>query len=261
MQEHRRQPGSADGGGRPSLNREGGGNYLTLPEVFSQGSRLLKLNPQPGALRVAITGSATIDLIARAVAVACSQEVFAACFNLSPYGAWQQEALDPSSSLRRFSPDVVVLATDWRDCVTPLPIDASPERVHEAVSAKVASFRAIWAALSHRSGVRIVQHLPCSPRTRFTGVAEERIPASPSRQIAAVRAALLDAGPDVTFLDPEPLGSDPRAWYGAKLQVPAERASALRVARARSFAISNRPGQKGSRAGPRQYVMGRRHRG
>ncbi len=188
----------------------------TLAEIFSHGTRLLREVPQDPLLRIVVAGSATTELIARAIAVGCAAEMMPAAISQAPFGAWRQEALDPASSLHRFAPDIVVLVTDWRDGVTALPLDATQATVDAAVAAKVAAFRTAWSAIG-RAGARVIQHLPAPPPFQLAGIAELRLPASPLRQIEALRDALLDAGPGIVFLDTAALSADPRGWFAAKL--------------------------------------------
>ncbi len=185
-------------------------------DIFVHGTRLLAAGE--GTLRIGIAGSVTTDLIARAAAVGAAQEGLAPVIAQSPFGAWRQEALDAGSALHRFGPDIVLLATDWRDGVTKLPPDAGAAEAAAAVAAQVRVYRTVWDRL--RAGApnrRIIQHLPALPAARLTDVAEWRLPASPRAQIAALRTALLEAGPDIVFLDTEGLAQSAAAWFGAKL--------------------------------------------
>jgi len=188
----------------------------TATDIVIHGTRLLKA--VNGDCRIAIAGSATTDMIARAVAVAAVQEGFAPLVHQAPFGAWRQEALAPNSALHGFAPDIVVLATDWRDVVADLALDASAAIVNAATGAAISAHRQAWAALhADAANLRIIQHLPAAPSTGFTGIAELRVPASPRRQIAAFRDAILEAGPDIVFLDTFDLEEDAGAWFGAKL--------------------------------------------
>ncbi len=169
-------------------------------------------------MRIAVAGSPTTDLIARAVAVAAVQEGFAPVLAQAPFGAWRQEALDANSALYRFGPDLVVLVTDWRDAVTELPLAANAAEVQAAIAGKIGLYRRVWDALrAGAPGRRIIQHLPAAPAMQFGGIAELRTPASVRWQVAAFRAAMLEAGPDIAFLDTEGLAPDAAAWFGAKL--------------------------------------------
>ena len=188
----------------------------TLPIIFAHGTRLLRMTPDAADLRVVVAGSATTDLAARAIAVGCALEGLSASVEQAPFGAWRQEALNPDSALHRRPPQLAVLVTDWREAVAALPLDAPDQAVAAAVSETVAGFRAVWDAIGG-SGARIIQHLPALPPARLTGIAELRCPASPRRQVEAVRAGLLAAGPEIVFLDTAPLAVDARGWFSAKL--------------------------------------------
>ena len=188
----------------------------TLPMIFAHGTRLLQTPLDAAELRIVVAGSATTDLVARAIAVGCALEGLSAAVEQAPFGAWRQEALNPDSALHRRSPQLVVLVTDWREAVAALPLDAPDAAVAASVSAIVAGFRAAWDAIG-RTGARIIQHLPGLPPTRLAGIAELRCPASPRRQVEAVRAGLLAAGPEIVFVDAAPLAADARGWFSAKL--------------------------------------------
>jgi FkbH-like protein len=184
-------------------------------DIIIQGTRLL--GAAQGDLRIAVAGSVTTDFLARAIAVGAAAENFAPVLAQAPFGAWRQEALDKASALHRFAPDIVVLATTARDMVADLPLDAPPEAVAAAIAACVAGFRQVWDALRRGApGRRIIQHLPAAP-AGLAGIGELRLAASPRAQVAALRSALLEAGPDIVFLETEGLAADPAAWFGAKL--------------------------------------------
>ncbi len=187
-----------------------------LSDIFVQGTRLLAR--KDGSLRIAVIGSVTTDMLARAIALGASQEGAEAVIHQANFGTWRQEALDPGSALHRFRADIVVVATDWRDLVTELPLGAAADEVAAAVARKVQGLRQVWdAILRGAPACRIVQHLPAVAIEAPGGIAEERIAASSRRQLMLARATLLEQGPDVLFLDLDGLAADPAAYYGAKL--------------------------------------------
>jgi FkbH-like protein len=184
-------------------------------DVFVHGTRLLAATS--GDLRIAVAGNGTTDLIARAAAVAAAQEGFGPVLWQAPFGAWRQAGLDVASGLHAFAPDIVVVATDWREGVSDLPLATPAATVDAAVSQTAAGFRAVWDRLLAAPGRRVIQHLPAPPEAWLTGIGELRMAASPRRQIALLRAALLDAGPEILFLETAGLPADAAAWFGAKL--------------------------------------------
>ncbi len=170
---------------------------LTLPIIFSAGGEIMDAAaPPPGVAvqRIAILGSLTTDFIARAVACALVLEGVWPVIYQAPFGSLIQEALNPGSALHRFAPDCVLVATDWRDGVDPLPIGADAETVAAARADKIALFDHLWTALARGGHCRILQHLMAPPPMRYGGPAERFAAASPERQVAALNAALLDAG-------------------------------------------------------------------
>ena len=204
------------------------GGELGLPELFTLGGRILKAAPPEGApvQRVAVLGALTTDLLARAVAVGVAQEGMFPALYQAPFGAYVQEVLDPASGLRRFRPDLVLLAPDARELVDALPLDAGPEAVAAGVARKVALFEQIWAALAALPGCRILQHALVPPAARYTGLAERLAPASPASQVRALNEALFAAGRGrVHFLDLDRLAAElglrrwanERMYHAAKL--------------------------------------------
>src|SRR3981189_171940 len=80
-------------------------------------------------VRLALLSSATIDHLVPAIRVAGLRrglffDVFAGGF-----GQYRRELLDPDSSLRAFSPEIVVLSLSARPALGGLPVDSSEEQV------------------------------------------------------------------------------------------------------------------------------------
>jgi FkbH-like protein len=144
--------------------------------------------------RVAVVGSSTVDLLARAIACGILQEGFCPILYQAPFGAYIQEILDPSSGLHRFRPELVVIATDWRDIVEPLPVGATAEEAERATDEKVMLFRQLWDVIQEQSQARIVQHVVVPPNHRFRGLAERLAPASAANQVRRLNERLLAAG-------------------------------------------------------------------
>ena len=181
----------------PALRARLRAKALTLPLIFSAGGELLEAaGPPPGVTvqRIAILGSLTTDFIVRAVACALALEGVWPVVYQAPFGSLIQEALDPGSALHRFAPDCVLVATDWRDGVDPLPIGADPATVAAARADKCALFENLWQGLARGGRCRSLQHLMAPPPMRFCGPAERFADAAPERQVAALNAALLEAG-------------------------------------------------------------------
>jgi FkbH-like protein len=194
----------------------GAASRLKPVEIFVHGTRLL--GAADGGMRIAIAGSCTTDMIARAAAVGAVQEGFDPAIFQAGFGAWQQEALGSNSATLAFAPDVVLLVNTWRDVVVDLPLGCTKAEIAASVAAQVAAFRLVWdRLLAGAPGRRIIQHLPATPSWALGGVAELRLASSPRAQVAAFREAVLEAGPDIVFVETDGLKPDDAAWFGAKL--------------------------------------------
>lgn len=203
---------------------------LSTARIFSLGSALLETewdaDESLPRQRVAVIGSLTTDFILRAVAAALALEGVAPVLYQAPFGALVQEALDPRSGLHRFAPELVLIAADWRDGISPLPINAPAAEAEAAIAAKADLFERIWEALSQGGRVRIIQHLLPPPPLRFLGPAERLAPASPLSQIEALNRTLLARGRGrVAWLEFDRLAMetglarflDPAAYHAARL--------------------------------------------
>ena len=207
-----------------------GGKAPTLPSIFQTGDRIEETGTDlvPAGTptqRIAVLGAVTIDYLRRAVACGVLREGVFPIVYQAPFGSYVQEVLDPGSPLHAFKPELVVIATHWRDLVTDMPIGCTEADVDAAVDAKVGLFRGIWSRLIG-SGAKIIQHLAVPPQQRFRGVAERLAPAAPANQIRRLNDKLLAAGNGlVTWIDMEALAaktgtgrfSPAKFYYSAKL--------------------------------------------
>ena len=173
------------------------GPALTLLQIFNAAERLSKANASAEwtgpTQRVAIVGSLTTDFIAKAVACGIFREGVLPQVHNTLYGAYVQEILDPSSGLHAFAPDLVVIAPDWRDVVTQLPVGASDDAVDAAIADAVELFVQLWAILK-RSGCTILQHVLVPPGISYRGIAERLSRTGDVAQVAKITAALLERG-------------------------------------------------------------------
>ena len=164
-------------------------------------------------------------MLVRAIACSIAQEGGLPLLHAAPFASMRQECLDPGSALHAFRPDVVVLVPDWRNCLAPLPPDASAQAAEAEIHAQVQAFESLWAALEAR-GCAIIQHLLVPPPQLLRGIADRRAKASVERRVRALNEALLDAGTGrVTWLEVDRLAaqiglanwSPERFFHAAKL--------------------------------------------
>lgn len=188
---------------------------------FSEGEAWRKL-------KVHIMGTATTDMLARAIALGCAQENVHPQISQSLYGAFVQDVLNPSSDLYQLNPDIVVIVSDWRSLITDIPADATSNEVCEVIDQKVAEILSFWQRITEKCGAKIIHHFPPPPPFRLTGIAERYLPASYTNQLELIIKSLwaketygvqiidfgqfaLEHGNMSTFA--------PRIWYSAKLPI------------------------------------------
>jgi FkbH-like protein len=178
------------------------------------------------ALRIFIIGSATTDFAARAISIACVQENLVPVVAQGLFGAYAQDILQPDSALYQFKPDIVVILSEWRDCVTAFPPETDETLVAENILEKAKEFQSYWSIIRQRTGARIIHHLAAPPPQRYTGVAERRLPGSFGQQVISLNNHLIRLGAGLAyFVDLERFAEErglhaalaQRAWYGAKL--------------------------------------------
>ncbi len=142
------------------------------------------------------------------------------------YGTFRQEIIDPQSGLYEFKPQIVFIATSWRDLSHIPKVTQDRAAAQAAVEAEVAEWKNLWQTLSGRASCQIIQNNFDAPPWRALDNFETRHPAGRQRFIAAVNAGLADAAPaHVTLHDLDHLAaslgrwkfSDERFFHMAKL--------------------------------------------
>lgn len=105
-------------------------------------------------LRIAVLGSGTTAFLAQAVRVAAVRDGFAPVVYEGSYGAWRQEILDGESGLYAFAPEIVLVATSWRDANLP---DFSASSA-DACAGVAGELRGLWEVLLSRVPCTILQN-------------------------------------------------------------------------------------------------------
>lgn len=172
-------------------------------------------------VRVGLLGSFTTRLLRPLLEVAAFRDGVDAEVYEAEYGMVHQEVLDPASGLRAFQPDVVILATSWRDANLP-PLSPDPDA---AVEAAVAPLVALWKVVRDEMKAHVLQHNFDVPLVDSYGHLATSLPGGRARVLRRANLALLDAaGPGVSVLDFDAVAaevgkaawSDPGLWYRAK---------------------------------------------
>jgi FkbH-like protein len=218
------------------------GAYADLREAFrdpasyedmERGYRLLRRMPRKDLptlrrVRIGMVGSITTRLITPILELACFSDGIGAEIYEAEYGLVHQEVLDGSSGLRRFEPDVVIMAINWRDASLE-PFHTAPERAVEEI---IAPLRRLWNVCREEMRSHVIQHSFDVPPDDSTGHLGRAHPGGRARLLLRANLALLEAAPPgVSILDLDAVAAevgrfvwnDPGLWYLAK-QHPAPRA-------------------------------------
>lgn len=176
--------------------------------------------PAQRQARLAVLGSYTTSQLVEFLVLAARSMKLALDVYEAPFAQYQQEILDPTSTLYSFEPDFVLLAVDARELRLPA-FAPDPDRVVEEA---VARWESLWTTIG-RSHATVVQHLfALSHRAPFGHLAST-LPGTAASMGAAVNQRLaLSAPANVAVVDCERLASlvgkrnwfDDRYWYLAK---------------------------------------------
>jgi FkbH-like protein len=211
----------------PASHRELERGAKLLTRLRAGGATL----PAARRLKVALLGGFTTQLARPALEMACFRDGIDAEVYEAEYGVYRQEVLDRSSGLHRFGPDVVVIATHWRDAQLP-PFVTDPD---EAVSALVGGFETLWEICRTELRAHVIQHDFDVPAVESYGQLSGVLEGGRARVLARANLELrARAGRGVSILDFDGVAaafgkerwSAPRLWYLAK-QHPAPEALPL----------------------------------
>lgn len=227
---------------------EGSAALSLLPELWSQdksGStasflvsryeqQRSRLNLTPHKL--AILRSFTVEPMIPLLRAACFVAGIDATVQLSEFNAYVQEIVDPASTLYRFAPDTVLLATQTRDIAPDLFRDfsaLSPEQVSEAVKRVTSDFQTWASTLRRHSQANLVIHNLEEPMFPARGILDAQSAGSQAFAVRAINRALRDIASDysgIYVLDYDSLvaryGSlhwhDERKWLTVRLPISAQ---------------------------------------
>ncbi len=201
---------------------------------FARAERLIgqviaSAPPPARHVRIGLVGSSTTSFMAPLLRALCFREGIAAEIHEGLYGAFRQEILDPASSLARFRPEVLIVATQWRDLNLPPVVDDEAGTVERLAG----EYRGLWRTASDRFNCHVIQHAFDRPVSDSYGILAQRLPGSRRRVIDRLNVSLeTDTPAFASVLDTarvvERVGADawadPRQWQLSR-QHPA--ASAL----------------------------------
>jgi FkbH-like protein len=177
-------------------------------------------------VRLSILGSFTTKQLAAFIDLFLFAAGVEALTYEGEYGVFRQEILDAQSGLHSFAPQVLFLATTWRDLARRPDFASDAPEVLRVVEAEYAEWAALWQKAHQDLGCQIIQNNFTLPPWRTFGNHEARQAGSPARYIAQVNQTMANAAPPyVTIHDVDYLASlagrwrwdDPRFYHNAKL--------------------------------------------
>jgi FkbH-like protein len=179
--------------------------------------------------RVAVLSSNTTDHLLPAIRVAALRRGLLAEAMAGAFGQYRQEILEPSSRLRAFRPEFVVLSLTARDLLGSIPLDAGEAQVEGAVSAFVDELRHLWKVAREQFKAVVVQQSFLDVSVPVFGSLDRQVAATPRRLIALLndRLAKATAEASVLLLDAAHAAAhdgidawfDVRHWLQGKMEI------------------------------------------
>lgn len=204
-------------------------DYAFLARAARLHQKLLRKR-RPGGLRqvrVALLSSSTTDLLAPLFTLAAFRDGLDAEVYVGPYGNYRQEIMDERSGLYALKPDVVVIATHWRDADLPAYADDPEVQVEERARA----LRELWDLLLSRRPCSIIQHGFDLPAADSYGHLASALKGGRIAMLRLLNRRLAELSrPEVAILDLDTASafvgrarwSDDALWHAAKQHPSAE---------------------------------------
>ena len=178
------------------------------------------------AVKLAILGSFTTKQLADFIDLFLFAAGVEAHIYEGEYGVFRQEIFDAQSEMHRFAPQVLFLATTWRDLARHPDSASNAADVSRVVEAEYSEWAALWQKAHEDLGCQIIQNNFTLPPWRSFANHETRQAGSAARFIALVNQTMASVAPShVTIHDVDYLASlagrwrwdDPRFYHIAKL--------------------------------------------
>jgi FkbH-like protein len=178
------------------------------------------------ALRVAWLSSSTVQPLVGALKVAGLRWGLRLEVYVGSHGQYQQETLDPASSLGSFKPDLVFYDLDPTAALPEAPLAADAADVDAVVQARAGAIESLWRAVQSRFGATVIQQSVPVLADPLFGSFEAQVAGAPAAVTIAFNAAVAAraAAARVVVFDLEALMSrtgkdtwfDPGRWHHAK---------------------------------------------
>jgi FkbH-like protein len=164
---------------------------IQLDRAFGQ----LELVESPGfsLIRLAVLGSATVDHLAPAIRIAGLRRRLLVDVQIGAYGQYRQDILDPSSLLRQFVPQTILLSLSCREVTSSVPLTATREEVDDIIAKFVGELRSLWQGAREIYNATIVQQTFLNVTEALFGSFDRLVPGAPMRVVARLNDQLCEA--------------------------------------------------------------------
>jgi len=143
-------------------------------------------------IRLALLGSSTVDHLIPGIRVAGLRRNLLIDVWCGAYGQHRQELLDPTSSLRQLSPQVVLFSLTARDLVAAVPVTATAAEIDKTLTRSISELALLWKTAQDLNGTVIQQNFLDITDPLF-GSYDLRVPGAPARLIDQLNRCVSEA--------------------------------------------------------------------
>jgi FkbH-like protein len=196
---------------------DGQSDYAFLSRAAALFSRIAcpSTSASVRKIRLALLSSTTTNLIAPLLRLACFREHIDAELYVGAFDGFRQEILNPASTLYEFSPDIVIIALNWRDAHLPVFSD-DPET---QVTRVAGEYRHLWETLLARRPCRIILQNLDIPAVDSYGHLGATLRGGLTQMLREINRRLFEeVPPSVSVLDLERVSAvfGKRLWHDAR---------------------------------------------
>jgi FkbH-like protein len=180
-------------------------------------------------IRLAVLASATVDHLLPAIRVAGLRRRLLIDVHSGAFGQYRQDLLDPSASLHRFAPQVILFSITARELIGGVPLTATVAEVNEAVAKYVDDLQSFWRRAREIFNATIIQQTFLDLSEPLFGSYDRLVPGAPTRVVARLNDRLCEAAAQdrVLLLDVARASErdgidawfDARRWLQGKLEI------------------------------------------
>jgi len=144
-------------------------------------------------IRLAVLATATVDHLLPAIRVAGLRRRLLIEVYKGAFQQHRQELLNPTSPLRDFAPQIVLLSLTPREAIAGVPLDSTADEAERAISRAVAELRELWRSARESFTATVVQQSFLDFSQPLFGSYDRLVPGTPTRLIARLNDQVADA--------------------------------------------------------------------